>query len=336
MSETTTPRPSVSPDDALPPVQPPSAGFIIQLFVVPGIIVLIIVSVWLMFNWLAHMGSDPQSYIRELQRNSQSRWHAAASLADALRVEKHDALKDDSQAAADLAGILDREITAGRYDDEQAVSLRYFLCKALGEFRVPEPLPVLLRAAETERDPRESKVRESALESIAVLIGNLRKAGRSFDVAPVEKTLLEVSRNDEAVLRLRGAFALGVLGGDAAIARLRSLAEDVAPDVRFNAATGLARHGDAAAVDTLLEMLAPVQTAGVEVEERVEARGYKQAMIHANALEASLQLAQQNPSVDVSRLTAAIQTLIDSKPPQSISLDARKKLAQIESLRKTT
>ena len=38
-----------SPDD-LPPVQPPSAGFLVQLFLVPGIIVAVIVVVWVMVD----------------------------------------------------------------------------------------------------------------------------------------------------------------------------------------------------------------------------------------------------------------------------------------------
>ncbi len=53
----------VVPGDVLPPVEPPSAGFILQLFVVPGIIVAIIVMVWLLFNWVARTGNDPREYV---------------------------------------------------------------------------------------------------------------------------------------------------------------------------------------------------------------------------------------------------------------------------------
>ena len=35
----------ISPNDALPPVEPPSAGFIVQLFVIPAVIVAIIIIV---------------------------------------------------------------------------------------------------------------------------------------------------------------------------------------------------------------------------------------------------------------------------------------------------
>ena len=59
MSEYGHQRPPISADDALPPVEPPSAGFIVQLFVIPGIIVFIIVMIWLLFNWLAQKGNDP-------------------------------------------------------------------------------------------------------------------------------------------------------------------------------------------------------------------------------------------------------------------------------------
>ena len=39
-------------DDILPPVEPPSARFIIQLFVVPAIIVMLVVAVWIGVTWL--------------------------------------------------------------------------------------------------------------------------------------------------------------------------------------------------------------------------------------------------------------------------------------------
>ena len=46
------------PDSALPEVQPPSAGFIVQLFVVPAVIVLIIVAVYVLFGRLASGEAD--------------------------------------------------------------------------------------------------------------------------------------------------------------------------------------------------------------------------------------------------------------------------------------
>ena len=51
----------------LPPVKAPSAGFLVQLFLIPMIIVSIIVMVWVLFSWIAHMGTDPRDLVRDLR-----------------------------------------------------------------------------------------------------------------------------------------------------------------------------------------------------------------------------------------------------------------------------
>ena len=43
MSSNSPPSRGLSPDEALPPVEPPNAGFILQLFIVPGVIVVVVV-----------------------------------------------------------------------------------------------------------------------------------------------------------------------------------------------------------------------------------------------------------------------------------------------------
>ena len=68
--------------DDLPPVQPPSAGFIIQLFVVPGLIVLAVVLVWALFGRIAAGEQDWQTLVQELQSpNSHIRKRAMYGLA---------------------------------------------------------------------------------------------------------------------------------------------------------------------------------------------------------------------------------------------------------------
>src|SRR3712207_7043190 len=46
----------------------------------------------------------------------------------------------------------------------------------------------------------------------------------------------------------------------------------------------LARHGDAAATEVLVEMLDPEETAGLEIEEEEQARDQKRSKIVSNAL----------------------------------------------------
>ena len=50
-------------------------------------------------------------------------------------------------------------------------------------------------------------------------------------------------------------YALGALPGDAQIATLRTALQDSAPDVRWNAAVALARHGNHDGVAVLRQML---------------------------------------------------------------------------------
>ena len=120
-----------SSNDSLPPVEPPNAGFIIQLFVIPGIIVAIIVLVWGLLNWLAQMGNDPASYVEALQRNNEARWQAAMNLADAERNPKNVELKHDAGVAKKMGGFLDAELAAGKTDKESK-ELRVYLCHGAG------------------------------------------------------------------------------------------------------------------------------------------------------------------------------------------------------------
>ena len=173
----TTPNQPINPDDSLPPVEPPSAAFLVQLFLVPGVIVAIIVCVWLAFHWLAHLGNDPQAYVRTLRRANEGRWQAALNLANDLRGPNGSGLKADVKLASELGSILDDEVGSGR-TGEQSETLRLYLCRALGEFAVPEAAPALVRRVDANDDDLTT---QAAIEAIAVLATNLKNAGRSFE-----------------------------------------------------------------------------------------------------------------------------------------------------------
>ena len=303
---------SVSPDDTLPPIEPPSAGFLVQLFLIPGLIVAIIVVVWLLFHWLAQMGNDPREYVKKLRGNNEVRWQAAVNLAGALHGAAGDEIKHDPQVAADLRQILDEEIDAASMD-ERPINLRVYLCRALGEFDVPEALPALLKAASTQRADAEMDVRRAAVHGLASLASNLKAANPDWKNAELLATLIEASKSDNDNLRAESAFALGVIADDSqAAARLEQMLDDPQPDARFNAATGLARRGDAAALPVLLEMVGSDQTLAT-AEERPEYRQEKQAMVNVNGLRGIAQLADANSTVDLHGAEAPVQQLADSK-----------------------
>lgn len=285
MSETH--RRGTQPDDALPPVEPPNAAFLVQLFVVPLTIVACGLFVVWGFYWLAHMGNDPDSYVRALRRNNEGRWQVALNFANDLRGPGGAALKADAKLAGDLGSILDDEVASGRpagggHASEQSKTLCGYLCRALGEFAVPEAALPLVRRATDASDPQTAR---AAVEALAVLSDNLAAAGRAFDdPEAVARAVLQASTSDDASLRSSAAYALGVIGGVPAMERLTALLEDAADDVRFNAAIGLARQGDTGAWATLEEMLGLPDVVPAAGDQRGQAERYRRAMIVVNAL----------------------------------------------------
>jgi len=276
----------VSPDHLLPPVEPPSAGFLVQLFLVPGLIVAIIVGVWLTFHWLAHLGQDPQAYVRTLRRDNEGRWQAALNLANDLRGPGGTSLKADGALASELGRILDDESNSGR-TGEQSQMLRVYLCRALGEFTTPEALPPLVARC---RDTANPQVARAAVEALAVLSTNLAAAGAPLDGADLTGAVVAACGSADAGLRSAAAFTLGVVGkrGEGpAIDRLSSLLADPSDDVRYNAALALARLGSDASLDTLAEMLSipdEPPPAGAARDDVAQSKRYKRALVVLNAL----------------------------------------------------
>ena len=286
-----------SDDDFLPPVEPPSAGFLVQLFLVPAVIVAIIVAVWLSFHWLAHLGSDPQALVRTLRRDNEGRWQAALNLANDLRGPGGGPLKADETLARDLGKVLDDEVTSGR-TGEQTQTLRIYLCRALGEFTTPVAAPPLVRIASGDGDPQ---VVRAAVEGLALLASNVRTAlgpavgGDDALTTQMRDAVLAASRSQDAAVRGSAAFALGVIGGEPAVDRLLELVvsgenDAKSSDVRFNAATSLARLGRSEAFEPLEEMLslpdepAPDTSLRPEVAAAMQSKRYKRAMVVVNAL----------------------------------------------------
>lgn len=282
-------RRPVQPDDALPPVEPPSAAFLVQLFVVPAVIVTIIILVWAAIHWLAQLGNDPQGYVRALRRNNEGRWQVAFNLAGDLRGPSGTALKNDVGLAGELASILADEVDGGRTRGagragEQSRTLTGYLCRALGEFAVPEAAPPLATRAADVADPETA---QAAVEALAVLSENLSAAGREFaDPTAVSTALLAASRSDVDGLRSAAAFTLGVVGGDPAWERLVELVDDADDAVRFNAAIGLVRQGRPEAWDACAEMLSLPDVSPPPGDRKAQAERYRRAMIVVNAIKA--------------------------------------------------
>lgn len=301
---------------SLPNVEPPTAGFLLQLFFIPMLIVGIIVSLWLGFSWFAQAGADPLQLVAELERGGGQAWSRALTLADVLRDPHYAKLKHDPEFAERLAKVLDRQITEGDQEDG-AIGMRKFLSRALGEFFVPQVLPTLVKAATIERSRKEADVRIFALEGLAILANNCGPEVVLADPnlqAAIQKALEERGNDDtdheiRDRLHERAAFLLGVLGGKEQLDRLATLQEDASPNVRFNATLGLARQGDQRASRGLEAMLEPDNPDVIAGEKSPEAILAKRLAVWQNALEGVRQLAAKNPMAEMASLRAAVERL---------------------------
>jgi HEAT repeat protein len=317
-------------EDRLPPVEPPTAGFLLQLFVVPGIIVTLIVLVWLLFSWLARGSSDLSQLVKRIRVPSEARFQAAHELASALGSERHSDFKHNDDAARELADILDNEIDDGGLG-EKPVNLRIFLCLALGEFQVDDGIDALLKAAQTQRGSEEVYVRQAAITALVRRAESAQSESpsRSIEHPQLEPVLLTLAKDRERLVREVTAVALGRIGGDAARSALVTLLDDVDPNVRYNAAASLARRGGEESVRVLAEMLDPRETAGVEAERMDQAKPLKRARIVDLAIRATGNLADANAQADLSTLIPLLEQVRDEDPERAVRFEAGNLLARL-------
>lgn len=348
MSKTSPTADPLSPERALPPVEPPSARFLVQLFVIPGLIVLAVTLVVFSINWLAHWSNTVDKNLAALKRPGTGRWQAAVNLAHALQTDASGELRGDRDLAGKLAETLEEELHGGE-TSEEAVNLRIYLARALGEFTVPDGLDVLTRAATLERNSEELRVRVAAVAALAVRASHLRKAaGQPVTDAAVVAALIDASRHsvdapvssssgstseslfggesleeqaksvarNSSLLRKYAAFALGEVGGAAAQRRLEELLDDIAhPYARYNAATALARRGNPKVVETVLELL-QTKEPPESAEDTPEAKSVQRAKLVIYGLRATSDLIDAQTSADLSPIREIIEKLSDDDSPE--------------------
>jgi HEAT repeat protein len=286
------------PDD-LPPVEPPSAGFIMQLFLVPGLIVAAVIAVWALFGKLSSSEQDWRQLVAEVRSNNEHRrWRGATGLAQMLRSdvelkESGNQLATNPQIAKELATLL-VELLNESAQDEELTSQQSFLSRTLGWLdSLDDSLPALIQATD---ERYETIVRSDALRSIALIAGRASDNGKPLDRPEVTDRLLEVSQDSDPLIRQVCAFTLGLIPGKSVDQRLRVLAEDRDPNTRINAAMAMSRRGMSEAFDALLGLLKsandPVNPAsmegGTEVEKKIRARSQENMnqVVLGNALTA--------------------------------------------------
>ena len=309
-------------DDQLPEVEPPSAGFIVQLFVVPGAIVAAVMLVTLLFNWIAHRESDPQAYLRHIERGRINSWQAAHDLA--IELGRRTSLRKDPALAEQVGKLLARKLaeptpTASR-ELEEYVGLLAYLVKTASYFPSHAgAMQSLAAAADASLSPDEAQiqVQNAVLEAIGAVWAEWRRSGEQPAETDALWAVVSAGADEkEHALRERAAYAVGVAAGwenpyrDEALESLHRLINDQHPNVRYNAAGGLARAGDVAAAPVIMEMLDLDETAGLDVEKDDKARDAKRVLILDAAFEASAQLAASEAGAEAAPQLAAALELI--------------------------
>src|SRR4051794_14335236 len=104
-----TPSPPSTTPAGLPPVTPPSGKFILQLFLVPGLIVALVVGLLLAVTWMFGSARTPEAFLKKLDDpNPEVRWRAASDLAQTLPRDKQ--LSTNAGFALKLADRLQKAV----------------------------------------------------------------------------------------------------------------------------------------------------------------------------------------------------------------------------------
>ena len=285
----------------LPPVEAPSAGFIVQLFVIPAVVVFVVILVWLLFGKLAGGERDAMEYVR-LIRASSSNWRAAnrAAFELASLIQNDPRLAADPRLVGELTDLLQHDL-----DKVENPELTEYVALALGQFHTldavtasgkkVDPLAALARAVQGSYP---LNIRVAAAKSLAQHAA--RDEGR-LDDADAVAALAEAGKSGEPPLRQVCTFALGFFGGAAAEKALHEQLANDDRDTRYNAAVALARRADPAALAILREMLS-----SADLDRRLEGTPPSEKPARIEALELEVLNALHN-SVSASKLDLARQ-----------------------------
>lgn len=326
----------------LPPVEPPSAGFILQLFVVPGLIVAAVVGVWLLFGKLASGEQDWQGLVVELKHpNPHRRWRAALGLGQILKAdqdlgENGQYLSNNREMAAALGDVTTAELTRNSQEEEDLKFLA-FLTRTLGLFDTPDVvLPPLRRGMQADYD---RDIRKNALGAVAVIADRASRAGGIAASTGLTEDLLKVSADPDPLVRQLAAFTLGLFPEDAVRQRLEVMLDDSDRDTRVNAAIALARQHDSRGFRVFREVLTAEVTPNPEgsaTESRPGEAGhpaprnsplnFERFLAMKNSLFALEQLAGEFDSQQRRELLELLQPLADKHPEAKIRISARSAL----------
>lgn len=260
----------------------------VQFFLIPLAVVAVVVAVYGGFRMMVTDERTPEEYLLDVRTGGRDRrWPAAYELSrllgDPAVEQRHPGLGQALvDAFVDLQG-----------DDPR---IRRYLALAIGRLRTPPPGTIAALTAALDDADSETVI------SVVWALGALG------DEAVVPR-VVSMYRSSDAGVRKMAVYALGVLPDDGAHTTLRAALDDPVPDVRWNAAVALARHGDARSAGVLARMLDREHVTGLVTasETRLDPAG--EVMI--SGLQAAAGLGSAGVGAD---LRAAIEAIADADP----------------------
>jgi HEAT repeat protein len=272
----------------------------VQFFLIPLAVVGVTVMVYAGFRSLLADPRTPQDYLNEIRYGGADRqWPAAYELSR---------LMDNPKVRADrtLGPALVKAFEETRENDPR---VRRYLALAIGRLDPPLPpeaIDVLLKSLD-DPDRHWSPDWFSRLNGWADIdinearISTIWALGSSGDASVVPR-LQPLYNSADAGIRKIVVYALGALPGDAQIETLRTALQDSMPDVQWNAAVALARHGRRDGVPVLRQMLDRSYVERVvkrEVRQDEDRDPIADVMISGLRALASLKESSLKPSVQV-------------------------------------
>jgi hypothetical protein len=322
----------------LPPVEPPSAGFIVQLFVVPAIIVTVIVGVYLLFGQLASGEQDWRKQLTDIRSdNPHVRWRGALGLAQMLQADATadgQRLAENRDVATELAGLLQDSIRKASASNDD-LKQQEFLARTLGLVDVDDvTLPALKAALQPDED---ETVRKNALASLATIANRRHEAGNSFNDAAVVDDVIAVTFEQQPVLRHTATYTLGLFDSPAADQRLAVLLEDADRKTQFNAAVALARGGSTEGLPVFEAVLeeaqsdpqvvgGPLSPDGSSSEQN---QAFEQALMLGNTFKALEELSGEMSVEQRQHFAERIAPLADAYPQPQLRIEAGEVLRQL-------
>jgi len=244
---------SHAPDPAkgLPPVVAPSGRFIVQLFLVPGLIVAGLLLVVGGLSWLSGAGGagNKKDYLANLRSaNPDIRWRTASDLAQVLR--RDEKLASDVDFGLDLTDVYRQSLDDLRRFEKEAVEP---VAETAGD-----------TAAKLTKARQKFLSQRSYVQYLGNCLGNLRTPVGEVALAGIARNPALSDEKSSALLRRQAVWSLAALGHNvqeiqrapaekkAAILAQLDRAPVSSTDAR-RAADFLRGQGRSAAIEALLE-----------------------------------------------------------------------------------